>query len=203
MLFHSTLGQLHGLGDLAVLAAVDTVEQEDLPGALGQGAQGSVDALQVVIDLHGLFRGLGHGRFIQRQHSFGHAFAAAFAAQVVDGQVAGATQQVGVQRLDLDLGATPEAQEQFLDQVRCRGPAADPAAHQGLHARPLGLEHLDEARPPAAAFGIRLDHVARLAHLVTRRTRPTTAPAPRWRRPGPATGGAGMAGRTPTGSPRP
>jgi hypothetical protein len=61
MLFHGALGQLHGLGDLAVGAAVDAIEQEDLPGALGQGAQGRLDALQVMVDLQGLFGRLGEG----------------------------------------------------------------------------------------------------------------------------------------------
>lgn len=96
---------------------MNAVEQEDLPGALGQGTQGGLDTLQVVVDLHGLLRGLGQARLAHRHSGFGHAFAATFAAQVVYGQVARATQQVSVQRLDLDLGATPETQEQLLDQV--------------------------------------------------------------------------------------
>jgi len=164
MLFHSALGQLHGLGDLTVLAAVDAVEQKDLPGTFRQGTQCGFDALQVMIDLQRLFRCQARARFIQRLRRFGDAFAAAFAAQVVNGQVASATQQVSVQCLDLDLGAAPEAQEQLLHQVRCGGAAAHPAADQGLHACTLGHEHLDEARACAVAVG--------LGQGVTRQTRP-------------------------------
>jgi hypothetical protein len=58
MLFHSALGQLHGLGDLAVGAAVDAVEQEDLPARSGK-AQRRLDALQVMVDLQGLFGAAG------------------------------------------------------------------------------------------------------------------------------------------------
>lgn len=143
---------------------MNAVEQEDLPGALGQGTQGGLDTLQVVVDLHGLLRGLGQARLAHRHSGFGYAFAATFAAQVVYGQVARATQQVSVQRLDLDLGATPETKEQFLDQVRSGGAAADPTAYQRLHTRTLGLEHLDETCTCACAVSVRLDDIPWLAH---------------------------------------
>ncbi|MNP74313.1 hypothetical protein D3C76_1711710 [compost metagenome] len=74
---------------------------------------------------------------------------------MVDGDVAGAAQQVGVQRLDLDLGAAPEAQEQLLHQVRCSGAAAYPTADQGFHACALGHEDLDETC--ARTVAVRLD----------------------------------------------
>ncbi|PAV70545.1 hypothetical protein WR25_06588 [Diploscapter pachys] len=132
---------------------MDAAEQEDLTGAFGQRPQGRLDALQVVIDLQGLVGGLAVRHAVRIMQAFSDPVAAAFAAQVVDSQVAGAAQQVGIERLDLHLGAPPEAQEQVLHQVRRRGAAADAAADQRLHARTLGEEHLEEACPPAAGLG--------------------------------------------------
>ncbi len=48
MFFHGTLGQAHGLGDVGVLAPVNAIEQKDLPGTLGQGAQRGFDMAQIV-----------------------------------------------------------------------------------------------------------------------------------------------------------
>ncbi len=48
MFFHGTLGQAHGFGDVRVLATVDAIEQKDLPGALGQGAQRRFDMAQII-----------------------------------------------------------------------------------------------------------------------------------------------------------
>jgi hypothetical protein len=78
---------------------------------------------------------------------------------MIDGQVASTAQQVGVQRLDLDLGAPPETQEQLLNQISRGGTTAHTAADQRLHARTLGEEHLHEARAASGAVGFRLADV--------------------------------------------
>ena len=43
MFFNGTLGHAHDLGDVGIGATVDPVEQKNMPRALGQAAQGSLD----------------------------------------------------------------------------------------------------------------------------------------------------------------
>ncbi|MNR19851.1 hypothetical protein D3C85_1366640 [compost metagenome] len=153
MFFHRALGQFHGAGDLAVGAAVDAVEQEDLPRTLRQAAQRRLHMAQLAARLQ---RRLRRGRLGQlllgEQGAFG-AQARAFAAHMVDGQVMGAAQQVAAQVLHRGFGTAPEAQEQVLHQIRRGGPAADLAAHHRLHLLPAGEEGPQEILPARGFSG--------------------------------------------------
>ncbi|MNS54397.1 hypothetical protein D3C72_871900 [compost metagenome] len=90
----------------------------------------------------------------------------AFTAQMVDGDVAGAAQQVGAELLDLHQRPPPETQEQILYQVGRRRPATDAPTHQRFHLRTLGEKHLEKMRTVSAllitldiaGFGGESDH---------------------------------------------
>ena len=172
MFFHGTLGQAHDLGNVGVLAAVDAVEQKDLPGALGQTAQRSLDMTQVIAGFEGRL-GLHAKRVLLfRQPAFAQPAPGVFAAQVIDGDVAGAAQQIRAEFLDLHQRPPPEPQEQVLHQVGRRRPTPHPPTDQGLHLRALGQEHLEKMCAAARAvtavgllwFRGYADHPARLAY---------------------------------------
>ena len=101
MFFHGALGQAHGFGDVRVLATVYSIEQKDLPGAFGQGAQCRFDMAQIIT---GFERCLWFAAVAVRLvglPTFVDAHPRAFTAQMVDGDIAGAAQQVGAEFLDL------------------------------------------------------------------------------------------------------
>ncbi|MNI55408.1 hypothetical protein D3C73_1103580 [compost metagenome] len=77
---------------------------------------------------------------------------------MIDGDVAGAAQQVGTEFLDLHQRPPPEPQEQILNQVRCRRLATDTPTHQRFHLRTLGEKHLEKMCTVAARL-ITLDIV--------------------------------------------
>ncbi|MNI12457.1 hypothetical protein D3C73_656400 [compost metagenome] len=166
MFFHGTLGQAHGLGDLGVLAAMDAIEQKDLPRAFGQCAQRRFDVTQIVACFQRGLRFATHAVRRFRHQAFAGPNARAFAAQMVDGDVAGASQQIGAELLDLHQRPSPESQEQILYQVRRRRPATDAPIHQRFHLRTLREEHLKKMRTVAArlialgitGFGWTIDH---------------------------------------------
>jgi len=80
------------------------------------------------------------------QPAFTAARPRAFAAQVIDGDVAGAAQKIGAEFFDLHQRPPPETQKQILHQVcRCRA-ATDTPVHQRFHLRTLGQEHLKKMR---------------------------------------------------------
>ncbi|MNP44241.1 hypothetical protein D3C76_1380940 [compost metagenome] len=73
---------------------------------------------------------------------------------MVDGDVAGAAQQIGAEFFNLYQGASPEPHEQVLHQVRRRGPATHATTHQRFHLRTLGEKHLEKMRTIAAWFAV-------------------------------------------------
>ncbi|CAI8861010.1 hypothetical protein EMIT0P258_20487 [Pseudomonas sp. IT-P258] len=149
MFFHGTLGQAHGLGDLGVFAAVNAIEQEDLPRALRQGAQRGFDVAQIVARLQCRLRSAAIAVRWFHHQAFAGPAPRAFTAQMVDGDVAGTAQQVGAEFLDLHQRPLPETQEQILYQVSRRRPATDTPTHQCFHLRTLGEKHLEKMRTVA------------------------------------------------------
>ncbi|MNN35774.1 hypothetical protein D3C81_1496350 [compost metagenome] len=71
---------------------------------------------------------------------------------MIDGDVAGAAQQVGAEFLDLHQRPPPESQEQILYQVSRRRPTTDTPAHQCFHLRTLGEKHLEKMRTVPALW---------------------------------------------------
>ena len=137
MFFDGTLGHACDLGDLGIGAAMDAIEQKDVPGALRQAAQGRLDLAQIIARLQRRLRltalgvRLGLPMLVE-------PVAAAFAAQMIDGDVARATQQISAEFLDLNQGPPPEPQKQILNQIGGRGPTAHAAADQRFHLWALG-----------------------------------------------------------------
>ncbi|CAI8802471.1 hypothetical protein EMIT0196MI5_10500 [Pseudomonas sp. IT-196MI5] len=76
----------------------------------------------------------------------------AFTAQMVDGDIAGAAQQISAELLDLHQRPPPETQEQVLHQVSRRRPATDAPTHQRFHLRTPGEKHLKKMRTVDALF---------------------------------------------------
>ncbi|MNY20191.1 hypothetical protein D3C86_1536610 [compost metagenome] len=142
MFFHGTLGQAHGLGDLGVFAAVNAIEQKDLPRTLGQRTQRRFDMAQIIARLQRGLRFATHTVRRLRHQAFAGTHPSAFTAQMVDGNVAGASKQIGAQLLDLHQRPAPETQEQVLHQIGRSCPATDATADQRLHLRTLRQEHL-------------------------------------------------------------
>lgn len=143
---HGTLRKLHGLGDFGVFAPVDTVEQEDLPGFFRQSAQCRFDVAQIIARLQRRLGFVSLGPMRIRQQILAEPGAAALIAQVVNGDIAGAAQQVRVELLDLHQRTPPEPEKQVLDEVRRCRPATHSSADQRLHLRTLGQKHLQKPR---------------------------------------------------------
>ncbi|MNP16852.1 hypothetical protein D3C76_1092610 [compost metagenome] len=133
---------------------MDAVEQEDLPRALGQRAQRRFDVAQIVARLQRRLWLATDAKRRLRHQAFVGPHPRAFTAQVVDGDVAGAAQQVGAEFFHLHQRAAPEPQEQILHQVRRRCPATDATVHQRFHLRTLGEKHLEKVRSVGAWFGV-------------------------------------------------
>lgn len=152
MFFHGTLGQTHGLGDLGVFTAVNAIEQKDLPRAFRQRAQRGFNVTQIIARLQCRLRAAAVAVRRFDHQAFTGADARAFTAQMVDGDVASAAQQVSAELLDLHQRPPPESQEQVLYQISRRRPATDATIHQRLHLRTLGEKDLEKMRTVAAVL---------------------------------------------------
>ena len=153
MFFDGTLGHTHDLGDLGIGATVNAVEQKNMPRALGQAAQGRLDLAQVITGFQGGLGltavGVGFGLPVMAD-----PLARAFAAQMVDGDIARTAQQIGAQLFNLHQWPPPKTQKQILHQIGSRGPATHAAAHQRFHLRTLGQKHLQKMRSSLARFTV-------------------------------------------------